>query len=89
MDMSNITSKVTAQGQISVPASVRQSLGIGPGSVVEWLERDGEFVLRRAGRCSSEDIHASLFGGAAPRGGPATDTHEAIRRYMRQRHARR
>jgi AbrB family looped-hinge helix DNA binding protein len=29
-------SKVTAQGQISVPAEVRKKLGIGPGSTLEW-----------------------------------------------------
>ena len=34
-------SKLTAQGQISVPAKVRRKLGVGPGSVLEWDE-DGE-----------------------------------------------
>ncbi len=37
-------SKLTAQGQISVPAKVRRKLGIGPGSVLEWDE-DGEQVV--------------------------------------------
>ena len=55
-------SKLTAQGQISVPAEVRRRLGIGPGSVLVWEERDGEFVVRRAGRCTSDEIHAALFG---------------------------
>lgn len=36
-------SKVTAQGQISVPSEVRRKLGIGPGSVLEWDE-DGEQI---------------------------------------------
>ena len=36
-------SKVTAQGQVSVPAKVRQRLGVGPGSVLEWDE-DGDRV---------------------------------------------
>ena len=31
-------SKVTAQGQISVPLEVRRRLGIGPGSILEWDE---------------------------------------------------
>src|SRR5690349_5426920 len=31
-------SKITAQGQISVPAEVRRKLGLGPGSVLEWEE---------------------------------------------------
>jgi bifunctional DNA-binding transcriptional regulator/antitoxin component of YhaV-PrlF toxin-antitoxin module len=29
-------SKLTAQGQISVPAKVRRRLGVGPVSVLEW-----------------------------------------------------
>ena len=48
-------SRVTAQGQISVPADVRRKLGIGPGSVLEWDEDDGKIVVRRAGRFTSED----------------------------------
>ena len=55
-------SKLTAQGQISVPAEVRRRLGVGPGSILIWEERDGELVVRRAGRYSSEEIHAALFG---------------------------
>lgn len=46
-------SKLTAQGQISVPAEVRQRLGIGPGSVLEWDEQDDQVVVRRAGRYTS------------------------------------
>lgn len=54
-------SKVTAQGQVSVPASVRRKLGVGPGSVLEW-EEDGErIIVRRAGRHSSQEIHRALF----------------------------
>jgi AbrB family looped-hinge helix DNA binding protein len=34
-------SKITAQGQISVPADVRRKLGLGPGSILEWQE-EGE-----------------------------------------------
>jgi AbrB family looped-hinge helix DNA binding protein len=30
-------SRVTAQGQISIPAEVRRRLGVGPGSVIEWV----------------------------------------------------
>src|SRR2546425_184099 len=31
-------SKLTAQGQVSVPAAVRRRLGVGPGAVLEWAE---------------------------------------------------
>jgi len=54
-------SKVTAQGQISVPAEVRRKLGIGPGSILEWHSEGEHVVVRKAGRYSSEDIHKVLF----------------------------
>jgi len=59
-------SKVTAQGQISVPAGVRRRLGIGPGSVLEWDEEGGAVVVRRAGRYTSADIHRALFPKRPP-----------------------
>jgi AbrB family looped-hinge helix DNA binding protein len=52
-------SKVTAQGQISVPVEVRRKLGIGPGSALEWEEEGDAIVVRKAGRYTSEDIHSS------------------------------
>ena len=54
-------SKLTRQGQISVPAEVRRKLGIGPGSVIEWVEVRGQLLVRHAGRYSSEEIHQALF----------------------------
>jgi AbrB family looped-hinge helix DNA binding protein len=54
-------SKLTAQGQISISANVRKRLGVGPGSVIEWDERDDEIVVRRAGRHTSSVVHAALF----------------------------
>jgi AbrB family looped-hinge helix DNA binding protein len=82
-------SKVTAQGQTSVPAEVRRRLGVGPGSVLEWDEEDEKVVVRKAGRYSSEDIHRALF----PRGTPARRTmaelKQGIRRYIRKKHVRR
>jgi AbrB family looped-hinge helix DNA binding protein len=82
-------SKVTAQGRISVPAEVLRRLGIGPGSVLVWEERDGEFVVRRAGRCTSEDVHAALFEGKSVREPTRADVKEGTRKYVRRRHARR
>lgn len=81
-------SRVTSQGQISVPAEVRRKLGIGPGSVLEW-EEQGELVLvRRAGRYSSQEIHRALFAGKAPASGSVAAMKEGVRRYIRKRHAR-
>jgi antitoxin PrlF len=80
-------SKVTAQGQISVPAEVRRKLGLGPGSVLEWDEDGERIVVRRAGRYTSEEIHRKLFAHPAqPRS--AVELKEGIRRHMRKKHAR-
>ena len=81
-------SKVTAQGQISVPVDVRRKLGVGPGSILEWEEDGGHIVVRRAGRFSSEDIHRALFGGRTPKTRSLDELKEGIRRYARKRYAR-
>jgi antitoxin PrlF len=81
-------SKVTAQGQISVPAEIRRKLGIGPGSVLEWDQEGERVVVRKAGRYSSEDIHRALFA-EAPRARSLDDLKEAVHRAMRSKHARR
>jgi AbrB family looped-hinge helix DNA binding protein len=81
-------SKLTAQGQISVPTEIRRRLGIGPGSILEW-EEDGErMVVRRAGRYTSEDMHQALFE-EAPEPRTLEELKEGIRQYVMSRHARR
>jgi antitoxin PrlF len=79
-------SKLTAQGQISVPAKVRQRLGIGPGSVLEWDEDGDRVVVRKAGRYSSDDIHRTLFA-KPPRRRTVAEMKAGIRRHMKKRHA--
>ena len=81
-------SKVTAQGQVSVPAKVRQRLGVGPGSVLEWDEEGDRVIVRKAGRYSSEDIHRALFS-KAPRRRTVNQMKNGIRRYIKKRHASR
>jgi AbrB family looped-hinge helix DNA binding protein len=82
-------SKVTAQGQISVPVEVRRKLGIGPGSVLEWDEEGGAVVVRKAGRYTSEDIHRAIFPRAAPAPKKLEEFDKGVRRYMKKKHARR
>ena len=77
-------SKLTAQGQISVPAKIRAKLGVGPGSVLEWDEEGALVVVRRAGKYSSRDICRALFP-AAPRRRRLSELKQGIRRYMRRR----
>ena len=76
-------SKVTSQGQISVPVDVRRKLGIGPGSVLEWEEDGNKMIVRRAGRFSSNDIHEALFGARKQETHSLSDLKNGIRRYVR------
>jgi len=81
-------SKVTAQGQISVPSDVRRKLGIGPGSVLEWDEEGDKIVVRRCATVSSEDIHRALFAERTPKSKSLAEMKEGIRRRARERYAR-
>lgn len=81
-------SKLTAQGQISVPAEVRRRLGVGPGSVLEWDADGDQVVVRRKGRYSSEDIHKALFPGGPPKRRSLAELKQGIATRMRSRHAR-
>ena len=81
-------SKVTAQGQISVPAEIRRKLGIGPGSVLEWHEEGDKVVVRKAGQYTFEDIHRALFP-TPPTPHTLEEMKEGIRRHLRAKHARR
>jgi len=80
--------RLTAQGQISVPRDIRRRLGIGPGSVLEWDEDEGRIFVRRAGRFSSREIHDALFSDKKPAPRKLEDLKEGIRRKMRARYAR-
>jgi antitoxin PrlF len=82
-------SKITAQGQISIPVDVRRKLGIGPGSTLEWDEEDGKIVVRRSGQYSFLDIHRRLFPNGPPRHRTIEEMDEGIREYIRKKYARR
>jgi AbrB family looped-hinge helix DNA binding protein len=81
-------SRLTAQGQVSVPKEVRRRLGIGPGAVLEWEEDGEKIVVRRAGRYTSEDVHRALFE-KAPEPRSLDELREGVRQYVKGRHARR
>lgn len=84
--MAKLRSRVTARGQVSIPAEICRKLGIGPGSVLEW-DGDGEqVVVRRAGRFSSEDIHKAIFE-TRPRGKTLNELTNGVRLAIRKRDA--
>jgi len=82
------TSKLTAQGQISVPAEVRRKLGLAPGSVLEWEEEGDQIVVRRAGSYTSEELHSALFADQRPASRSLSELKEGVRAAVRKRHAR-
>jgi antitoxin PrlF len=90
-EIKNPETRVTSQGQVSVPASIRKKLGVEPGSTLEWIERDGEVIVKkRSGAASFDDIHKILF-----RNGPPTQVltvdqmDQAIANHMRKKYGRR
>jgi len=80
-------SKVTAQGQISVPAEIRRKLGIGPGAVLEWEDDCERVIVRRAGRYTFEDIHRAVFS-QKPKARSLQELKRGIGRHVRAKHAR-
>ena len=82
-------SRITSQGQISVPAEVRRRLGLGPGSTLSWEEEDGKIVVKRAKKFTSEDIRKALFPDGPPKRQSLEELKEGIREYVRNKHARR
>jgi hypothetical protein len=56
-------------------------------TVLEWDEEGERIVVRRAGRYSSEDLHAALFEETpAPR--TLEELKEGVKRHVKARHAR-
>ena len=82
-------SKVTSQGQISVPAEVRRKLGVGPGSVLEWDEEGDAVIVRKAGRYSSGEIHRAIFSKGDPAPKKLEQFDEGVQRLIKSKHARR
>lgn len=81
-------SRLTAQGQISVPAAVRRKLGVGPGSTVEWQEEGEGVVVRRVGRFTSADLHEAIFA-RPPRPRTLRDLKVGLATHAKRHNARR
>lgn len=65
------TATITSKGQVTIPASVRQRLGVNPGDRVEFVEMEnGVFQLVAASR----DIHS--LKGVVPKPAKAVTIEE-------------
>ena len=70
---------VTSKGQVTIPKPVRDLLGVGPGSRVEFRRAtDGSIVIEKVDAMSQPSRLASLVGIAGP--GLSTDEIMAITR---------
>ena len=86
--MISAQSKLTSQGQVSVPAAVRRQLGLGPGATLEWVEEGGRIVVRRAAAHDSAAVHGALFPEGAAQRKSLTELKQGVALAMRRRHAR-
>jgi antitoxin PrlF len=86
--MVHVLSKLTSQGQVSVPAAVRRLLGLAPGESLEWVEEDGRVVVRRAVQHDSVDLHRALFPEGKPPRRSLADLKSGVAAHMRRKHAR-
>ena len=88
--MHKLQTKLTSQGQVSVPASVRSFLDLMPGSVLVWSQDGDRIVVERATRHSTAEVHQALFPRPAPAGTPAktlAELKQGVRQRMQRRHA--
>ncbi|MBF0440073.1 MAG: AbrB/MazE/SpoVT family DNA-binding domain-containing protein [Magnetococcales bacterium] len=74
-----MSTTVTSKGQVTIPKSMRNRLGIEPGSAVTFdLELDGRVVLRKVDATYPASRFESLRGCAGP--GLSTDEIMAMTR---------
>ena len=79
-------SRITAQGQVSIPVAVMKAFGLAPGEVVEWESLDGMLVVQKAGTYALDDVRKAL---QLPKGLRKTDEEirEGVKERMRKKHA--
>lgn len=74
-----MATKVTSKGQVTIPKPVRELLGIGPGSSVDFKRAaDGSIVIEKAKGVRPKSRLAELRGIAGP--GLSTDEIMALTR---------
>ncbi len=85
--MSLARSRITAQGQVSVPAAVMRKFGFAPGDFIDWDVRDGMLTVRKVGKYSLGDVATALDlqEGVLHKTGP--ELLEGVKERMRRRHA--
>ena len=83
------TSRLTSQGQVSIPLEVRKRLGLAPGSTIEWDAEGDQVVVKRGGKYTFDDLHKVAFPGGQPELRTLEEMKAGIAEYLRAKHARR
>ena len=89
--MKKIQTKLTSQGQVSVPAAVRSFLNLKPGSTLVWSQDGDRIVVERATRHTTAEVHQALFASGPPAGVSAkslTELKQGLKQSIRQRRPR-
>src|SRR5215471_3519451 len=66
-------SKISSQGQTSVPDEIRRKLGLRPGSMLEWHEEGERVIVCRAGRHPSRAVPEAASKASNHRGAEGRD----------------
>lgn len=85
--MTKSQSKLTTQGQVSVPAAVRRLLHLAPGSVLEWTLEADRVIVQRAHRHTTAEVHQALFDEPPAPARTLSELKEGLRAQARRRHA--
>ncbi len=88
--MQKVQTKLTSQGQVSVPAPVRNYLHLIPGSVLVWTLEGDRIVVERAKRHSTVEVHQALFSEGpqvADEAKTLGELKQGIRKHIQRRHA--
>ncbi len=59
--MLKVHTKLTSQGQVSVPSAIRSLLGLTPGAMIEWTQVADQVMVTRAIRHNTLEVHLALF----------------------------
>lgn len=58
MAVAEAKARVSTKAQLVLPKPIRERLGVGPGDLVRFVERDGDIVIERIERDPFEDPFA-------------------------------
>ena len=78
-----LSSSVTTKGQVTIPAELREKLGIKPGDKVGFVAEGDRILIQR-----QETAVESLFGIVKAKTGASLEQMDAAVAAGRQRHAR-